>query len=563
MKFILTCLMLVTSISAFSKTKIFFDQDILDKSSVETKSQRFEFIKKFIESKKLNLDKNSFILDEKSESLLATHYTYKQVLNGLTIKNATLSISIDNKSKRVVKVYNTASSDTLAMSSKRSMIPFMSSEQAVQIAWNSLKVDGELLAIPTAELLVKNTPTLPMVYIVSLSSSSPFGHWVVEVDARTGKVLSQVDQALSRKKHSYSIKDRLAKKRVTKSLSDAILAFNAKNISIKKKTSFVSVADGEAKVFDPNPVTTLVRGDFQDSTSSVEFADAYFIDTLKDLTIIDGLYHLKGPHIILADFENPSIPPSTTTDGKWMYERKDIKFNDAMTYYHLDKNIRYIESLGYGGSKSFFKKAMKVDANGLNGADNSHYIPSQRKLAFGHGCVDDNEDSDVILHELGHAINAHINKNWRGGDTGAMGEGFGDYWAASYSTSRKGGMDFHPEWVFKWDGHNDCWGGRKLDSTSIRYNHNRSYGAHRSVNGGVTDELWSTPIFQAFMELRARGVERSDLDKIILESQFGLGSGLKMRDLALSIVKTAEALYPAEDYASVYKKHFKNQKILK
>jgi hypothetical protein len=555
--------MLVTSISISANTKLFFKENIKDRSVIKTEVQRTKFLKKFIKVKKLDLDAESFVLDEESESLLAKHYTYTQIFNGLEVEDATISISIDKKSGNVVKVYNTASFDTQKLANKKSNIPFMSRDQAIQIAWNSLKVDGDLLSLPKAKLLVKNTYNLPMIYKINLSTSSPFGHWIVEVDARTGDVLSQTDQALSRKKHTHTMKERLAGKRTIKNLDSAVSSFNTKNNKLSKKASFTSIADGEAKVFDPNPVVTLGRGDLQDNTSSVEFADAYFFDTLKDLTVIDGLYHLKGKHIILADFESPSIDPSTTTDGKWHHERKDIKFNDAMTYYHLDKNIRYIESLGYGDSKSIFKTPMEVDANGVRGADNSHYIPGQRRLAFGHGCVDDNEDSDVILHELGHAINAHINKRWRGGDTGAMGEGFGDYWAASYSTSRKGGMDFHPEWVFKWDGHNDCWGGRKLDSTSIQYNHNSTYGAHRRVTGGVTDELWSTPIFQAFLELRARGVERADLDKIILESQFGLGSGLKMRDLALSIVKTAEALYPAEDYASVYKKHFKKQKILK
>lgn len=245
-----------------------------------------------------------------------------------------------------------------------------------------------------------------------------------------------------------------------------------------------------------------------------------------------------------------------------MFERKNVAFNDAMTYVHIDRSIRYIESLGFTGNKVIFPKSIEVDANGLSGADNSHYIPSSRRLAFGHGCVDDNEDSDVILHELGHAIQHHINSNWMGGDTGAMGEGFGDYWAASYSVTTENGMDTNVNWVFKWDGHNDCWPGRKLDSFSPVYDSNRSYSAHSQVNGGVSDELWSTPVFQAFLELYKRGVPRADIDKIILESHFGLGYGVKMSEMARSIVKTAKALFPNEDYDQVYTKHFKAMKML-
>ena len=148
--------------------------------------------------------------------------------------------------------------------------------------------------------------------------------------------------------------------------------------------------------------------------------------------------------------------------------------------------------------------------------------------------MDDNEDSDAILHELGHAIQHHINSNWMGGDTGAMGEGFGDYWAASYSVTTENGMDTNVNW-YSGDGHNDCWPGRKLDSFKIAYDSNRSYSAHSQVNGGVSDELWSTRI-PGIPELLS-GVPRADIDKIILESHFGLGYGVKMSEMARSIVK--------------------------
>ena len=174
---------------------------------------------------------------------------------------------------------------------------------------------------------------------------------------------------------------------------------------------------------------------------------------------------------------------------------------------------------------------------------------------------DDNEDSDVILHELGHAINYNINRNWRGGDTGAMGEGFGDYWATSYSYTKPNG-DFRFDWVFKWDGHNDCWDGRKVSKSNLVYNHAQTYQAHSSVPGGVSDELWSTPIFLAFKELYDTGTSYEDIQKIIIESQFGLGSGIKMRDMANQIVKTAKKLFPQKNYDKVYIKYFSAQKIL-
>ena len=125
------------------------------------------------------------------------------------------------------------------------------------------------------------------------------------------------------------------------------------------------------------------------------------------------------------------------------------------------------------------------------------------------------------------------------------------YWCATY-----------PEWVFKWDGHNKCWPGRKLNAFRPAYDPAQTYSAHSNVNGGISDEVWSTPIFQAFLELFKRGVARGDIDKIILQAHFGLGFGVKMPQMATSIVKTAKALFPAKDYDQVFMKHFKNQKIL-
>ena len=54
-----------------------------------------------------------------------------------------------------------------------------------------------------------------------------------------------------------------------------------------------------------------------------------------------------------------------------------------------------------------------------------------------------------------------------GGDTGGMGEGFGDYWAGSYSYSTPNGPVFNPNWMFTWDGHSSCWPGRITSYTAI------------------------------------------------------------------------------------------------
>ncbi|MCB0416785.1 MAG: proprotein convertase P-domain-containing protein, partial [Bdellovibrionales bacterium] len=223
--------------------------------------------------------------------------------------------------------------------------------------------------------------------------------------------------------------------------------------------------------------------------------------------------------------------------------------------------------LGFTGEKGIQALSIQVDSDGYGGSDNSYFSPMDNHIAFGHGCVDDNEDSDVILHEYGHAIHHSINSNWSGGDTGAMGEGFGDYWAASYSLSTPNGDQFNKNQVFNWDGHgegNPCWPGRVLDAFGAQYDSTKSYGAHQSIAGGFqSDELWSTPLFQSLLALRQAGVSKETVDAIILEAHFGLGSGVKMPEMASAILATAHNLQDNPAVGEAFLSQFVKHKILK
>jgi subtilisin-like proprotein convertase family protein len=275
---------------------------------------------------------------------------------------------------------------------------------------------------------------------------------------------------------------------------------------------------------------------------------------------------LEGPWISIADFEAPHTSPSTSSSGIWDAKRGDNAFNDTMTYFHIDQNQRYIQSLGFSGERGIQFNSISVDSDGLNGSDNSHFIPHDNQIAFGHGCVDDNEDADVILHEYGHALQFSINNSWQGGDTGAMGEGFGDYWAASYSLSTKNGTSYFPAHVFSWDAdriNNHCWPGRILNALEAHYDPDHSYGAHMGIDGGFqSDELWSTPLFQSLLALRERNIPREDVDRIILEAHFGLGAEITMREMAQQIIRTAQELYPLGPHAEVFKLKFSHHNII-
>ncbi len=520
----------------------------------------FEFLK----ANKVNLDIRGELSDlqlvRARESLTATHYHYKQTLHGIDVDLGEVIVSVASNGQ-IERVFNNTYLPVEQSSNKSNI----GADKALNISWDYLQVTGSLSSKPMNKLVYAEIDgQLELVYKTQIGVDAPRGAWLQYVSAKTGEVLlaTRIDKPNKANANEGAINghwERFAVNKKAVSLMDALAKYELAKPKVANKSMLK--ATGSALVFDPNPVMTLRNDTLEDTTAASTFDPAYETKTLMDITLDGSTYRLNGPWVNIQNFENPATAPSTTTDGNWTAKRGDNAFNDGNTYYHLDANQRYMQSLGFTGSKGIQEVSINVDTDGWDGADNSSFSPAANQLSFGHGCVDDNEDADVILHEYGHAINYSINNNWTGGDTGGMGEGFGDYWAGSYRQSTPNG-DFHPEWVFSWDGHNNCWGGRVMNRTNYTYDSTKSYGAHQNVNGELSDELWSTPLFQSLLELVNQGRTRDEVDTIILEAQFGLGANLKMPDMANAIVAAAENLYPDGPHATVFKEKFEQVKIL-
>jgi hypothetical protein len=63
----------------------------------------------------------------------------------------------------------------------------------------------------------------------------------------------------------------------------------------------------------------------------------------------------------------------------WLAKRGDNAFNDVMTYYHIDKSQRYIQSLGYTGVQA---RSIPADSDGVDGDDNSQRTRFKKRLFF-------------------------------------------------------------------------------------------------------------------------------------------------------------------------------------
>ncbi len=499
-------------------------------------------------------------LTSQQTSLLGTHFRFEQMIGSLPLDAASIVVTVlkDGRISQVFSSLQKASglnlTDTTAIGVER----------AYDVVWQWLGVRGQLLEAPESHLVyVGTSPDIRLAYRLRVAVSEPLGAWIAYVDARTGKLISIRDERIPRKPTtSY-------RGEVPSSFSAIDRAAAMKAFALQPQTQsmeHLSAVSGQAQVFDPDPRTTLQRRDLEDDSPADQFAGAYFQRILPDISYDGSVYRLQGPWVRLADFEPPTAAPTTSVDGQWQFTRGVDGFTDAMSYFHIDQNQRYLQSLGYKDQTGLQFGPIEVDANGVNGDDNSHFIPSSNRIAYGHGCVDDNEDTDVILHEYFHAIQNAINPQAYGGDSGGMGEGSADYWAASYSLTTTGGEQFAPNEIYSWDGHgatDSCWPGRVLNASAVRYDATRSYPAHTAANNGFSsDELWSTPLFQSLLILRAQGIPREQVDTIVVEGQFGLGAAPTMRDAAQSVVAAATLLYPTGPHAEVFRLQFLKHGIL-
>ncbi len=145
--------------------------------------------------------------------------------------------------------------------------------------------------------------------------------------------------------------------------------------------------------------------------------------------------------------------PAYSPDNTFFYNRHDDEFEQVMAYYWVTEAQKYIQSLGFGSVYrpiNMESQDIRINTWGL---DNSYSWDKHDVLRFGKGGVDDAEDAEVILHEYGHAMQdsqaTPFGNFGLSEEAGAIGEGFGDYWAVTVSNVIAPTPD--PACVADWD----------------------------------------------------------------------------------------------------------------
>ena len=324
----------------------------------------------------------------------------------------------------------------------------------------------------------------------------------------------------------------------------ALLAMAVVPLATSAKTPG-SCTTGEGLVFLPNPV--VANGGSWAGLADNKDADSTLLDSLRvsvTLPFLDGSGYLRGTYAYVVS-STGDLAYSTAADGcTYDYTRHQDQFEQVMAYYWVNESQAYTRSLGFTQSSGGWRE-INADQQRVRidqwGADNSFSTTHPKdEMRFGKGGVDDAEDGEVILHELGHQI--HFSQSatfFASNEAGSISEGFGDYWAATVSEWASGGEP-DPACIAEWDsitytsGPVHCL--RRLD-TSLMYPTDLTGAVHHD------GQIWS----HALWNLRT-ALGTTHADTAILRAQFDW-TGTTMPDLAERIITAVDALYGSGEAA--------------
>jgi hypothetical protein len=300
------------------------------------------------------------------------------------------------------------------------------------------------------------------------------------------------------------------------------------------RSAYVS---GSGKVFVPDPVTSsgntaLVTSSPGSLTPTSTFDAEQQSVTLENLAAADGSgdYHLTGTYCRIKDDESPTFAPPSQSSSAFNYSVSSRHFLSVMAYYWIDRAQRFIKSdLGVSSAGDY---QIEVDAQGMNGADNSHFVPGSSagdgRIAFGEGGAPDASDAAVVLHEYGHAIHDH--QGFPYSQASDLGEGFGDAFARVY-LDRFNPNQVLREHVFPFDNNPSAsyyWNSKRRVDRTESYSDSgfASYGTY------LRGDIWATTVWQMYLALGGDSVHQAKRDwasdlvlKLHLEGNVGFAAG--------------------------------------
>ncbi|MBK8497908.1 MAG: M36 family metallopeptidase [Flavobacteriales bacterium] len=431
------------------------------------------FLKKYASDLGLEHALKGLRYEKERKSLMGYHLMFQQYVNGNPVSGAWMRVDMDKKG-RVLGVQNgTIPQDRVRKTVRKAKAGDISRTKAERLALKAVAPTGKVEKIERVMWPVNGIPVDAWKVMVRPERAAAL--WRLYVAVEDGRVLFKRNM----------------------------------------------VKRAWAQVFDPTPVAAL-NNTHLDIDADVP-ARAYRkvrLQGLKKKGVLDGQFVTT----------RPTKDRVRSADGHFLFRRTQRAFREVMAYYHLDTAIRYLEGLGFTG---LFKRPLKVKVHGTR-VDNSWFDTGTRTITFGTGGVDDPEDAEVILHELGHAVQeaqlpgfGESNEGW------AMGEGFGDFLAASYFHDKKPAR--LRDTVFNWNA---------MPTSEADPPHERRLDAKLKYPDDMAeDEHDNGPIWSACLwELRAL-LGRRRCERVVIASHHLCERDALFADGAHAILTANERLY--------------------
>lgn len=453
-------------------------------------------LRRIARSLKIDPDLSQLRFDKVKETILGSHVLYQQYYRDKPISGAWIRIDIDKEGK-VYNIINDLVPQPIMTQTKRKEAQRTARAKAPKHLTAKEARDRALEATHSAEAKMAEVLQQELVYFpykgiptlawkVVVQTTSPAAEWKAYLDAVSGTLLERINLLKS--------------------------------------------VNGMGRVFDPNPVVVLSDTGLEDRSTIP--AAAYSDVTLRDLKKT-GL--LDGPYVSTRN----TSKRVKRADFRFLFDRKKRAFKEVMAYFHIDRIQRHIQDLGF---KNVLNHAIDVNIDGTK-EDNSFYSPTTKALTFGTGGVDDAEDAEIILHEYGHAVQDNQVPGFGAShEAGAMGEGFGDFQAASFFADVKP-QRMRPT-IGNWDA--VAYSGaeppclRRLDS-------NKKYP--KDMDGEVHDdgEIWSACLW----EIRT-ALGRQATEKLVIAHHFLLTRKATFENAANALITTDKKLNQGRNLSVIH-----------
>ncbi len=441
-------------------------------------------------------DKTGLRVANELRSLTGTHLTYKQYYEDLPVFDEQIKVEV-NKRLQVTSVTN----DIQVVPESRDL-PVKYDNEAAAIKAAVAAVQGTV--IPNAQrkaelgIVMTSTKNPVTVYRVIVKTSQPAAEWQVTVNAKSLKVLS------------------------------------LRNIA--------QYETANGKIFLPNPVNSSGNSGLDDRNDAdyPQLTNEIRSVTLRDLDASGTLTGTYANTVLTS-----TVSRAKASQAGYAYSRSDNRFDEVMAYYWVTEGTHYVHDLGFTG---IVNRSLGIDVDGIPD-DNSFYSPGDKQLTFGSGGVHDAQDATIIMHEFGHAI---LDSQVPGfgapySEAGAISEGFGDYWSASFFAGM--GPKGHA-----WDAYVGTWDAvaynpgapaflRRLDGQKT---YPKDLDPQMEVHNN--GEIWSSHLWEIREQLGKKAA-----DQLIVEAQFKLTPNATFKDNAEAIIKTDGELNAGRNAAMLTK----------